>query len=122
MSTHGDIDSGQGLKLHYAIDDFTNPWDTPQSVVLIHGLAESGEAWRAWVPALARHYRVIRIDQRGFGPSTPVAEDHPWSLDLLAGDVAKLIDELVKGPAHVVGAKIGAAVSARFAASYPEKI
>ena len=69
------------------IDDFTDPWTQPETVLLVHGLAESGQAWRAWVPHLARRWRVIRIDQRGFGKSTPMDEDFPWSVDTLAADL-----------------------------------
>ena len=41
---------------------FGEPWRTPQAVVLIHGALESGIVWYAWVPALARQYRVLRPD------------------------------------------------------------
>ena len=36
-----------GLDLFYQIDDFTDPWQAAETVVLLHGNAESGEAWRA---------------------------------------------------------------------------
>jgi len=44
------------LVMHYEIDDFTDPWHRPETILLLHGNAESGLAWHAWVPALARHY------------------------------------------------------------------
>ena len=108
-----------GVALAYAVDDFTDHWRSPETIVLVHGLAESGEAWRAWVPHLARRFRVVRPDQRGFGRSTPMPENFPWTLDILAGDLAQLVEAIGGGPVHVVGAKIGATVSARFAATYP---
>jgi len=46
-----------------------------------HGNRESGAAWYGWVPTLARRYRVVRPDTRGFGKSTPVPRDFPWTLD-----------------------------------------
>ena len=52
-----------GAELFYTVDDFTDPWRGADTVVLLHGNAESGEAWRAWVPHLARHYRVVRVDK-----------------------------------------------------------
>lgn len=109
----------QGAILAYSVDDFTDPWLRPETIVLVHGLAESGEAWRPWVPHLARRRRVVRIDQRGFGRSTPMPENFPWSLDVLAGDLARLVATTGGGPVHVIGAKIGATVSTRFAAAYP---
>src|SRR5258706_13458625 len=35
-----------GVALAYAVDDYTDPWRAPETLVLVHGLAESGEAWR----------------------------------------------------------------------------
>lgn len=110
---------GDGALIACAVDDYTDPWTTPETILLIHGLAESMEAWRAWVPALARRYRVLRMDNRGFGRSSPMPEDFAWSLDVLAGDIAAVVNELDAGPVHVVGAKIGATISARFAATHP---
>ena len=60
------------LVMHYEVDDFTDPWRQPETILLLHGNAESGLAWYGWVPALARHYRVVRPDMRGFGQSTPM--------------------------------------------------
>jgi hypothetical protein len=42
-----------GLDLHYLVDDYTDPWRTPGTILLLHGNAESGAAWYAWVPRLA---------------------------------------------------------------------
>jgi len=35
-----------GCRLFYRIDDYTDPWRTPPTILFVHGLAESGEAWR----------------------------------------------------------------------------
>jgi len=35
----------------------------------------------------ARRFRVVRMDLRGFGRSTPMPRDHVWSIDELLGDV-----------------------------------
>ena len=49
-------------------DWFGEPWRNPQAVVLIHGALESGIVWYAWMPTLAKEYRVIRPDLPGCGP------------------------------------------------------
>ena len=36
-----------GCELFYAIDDFTDPWREAETVLFLHGLAESTEALRA---------------------------------------------------------------------------
>src|SRR5258708_8268086 len=38
-------------------------------VVLLHGFPETSYAWRHQIPELARKYRVIAPDRRGYGES-----------------------------------------------------
>src|SRR5881398_3270349 len=110
------------LVMHYEVDDFTDPWRQPETILLLHGNAESGLAWYAWVPALARHYRVVRPDMRGFGQSTPMPRDYPWTLDRLIDDFCLLLDNLRIDRFHLVGAKIGGTVARAFAARRPERV
>ena len=35
------------LDMHYRVDDFTDPWRQPQTILMLHGNAESGLAWDA---------------------------------------------------------------------------
>jgi pimeloyl-ACP methyl ester carboxylesterase len=58
------------LQMYYEDDDFTDPWTTAETVILHHGNAKNARLWYAWVPLLARDYRVIRVDARGFGRSS----------------------------------------------------
>ena len=44
------------LEMHYRIDDFTDPWREPETILMLHGNAESGAAWYGWVPHLARAF------------------------------------------------------------------
>jgi 3-oxoadipate enol-lactonase len=75
-----------GLVMHYEVDDFTDPWANRETILMLHGNAESGAAWYGWVPTLAQRYRVVRPDMRGFGASTPMPRDFPWTLDGLIED------------------------------------
>jgi len=110
------------LDMHYEVDDFTDPWKKPDTILLLHGNAESGLAWWAWVPPLARHYRVVRPDMRGFGQSTPMPRDYHWTLDRLIEDFCLLMDHLGIDRFHLVGAKIGGTVARAFAARRPERV
>jgi 3-oxoadipate enol-lactonase len=94
------------LDMHYRVDDFTDPWRQPQTVLMLHGNAESGFAWYAWLSKLAQRYRVVRPDMRGFGKSTAMPRDYPWTRDRF----------------HLVGAKIGGTIARAFAARRPERI
>jgi 3-oxoadipate enol-lactonase len=110
------------LDMHYAVDDFTDPWRQPQTILMLHGNAESGLAWYAWVPHLARQYRVVRPDMRGFGASTVMRSNHSWSLDQLTDDFCRLMDHLGIPRFHLIGAKIGGTIARAFAARRPERL
>jgi pimeloyl-ACP methyl ester carboxylesterase len=109
-------------ELYYVVDDYTDPWREPQTILMMHGNAESGAVWYGWVPHLARRYRVVRPDMRGFGRSSPMPRDYPWSLDRICDDYAALMDALGAERFHVVAAKIGGTIARRFAARFPHRV
>ncbi len=109
-------------ELHYLVDDFTDPWLESETILLLHGNAESGAAWYGWVPSLARRFRVVRPDMRGFGASTPMPRDFPWTLDVLIDDCCRLMDALGVERFHLVGAKIGGTIARAFAARRPGRV
>ena len=111
-----------GLAMHYRVDDFTDPWTEPRTVVLLHGVAESSIAWYGWVPHFARRYRVVRPDMRGFGQTTAMPADHAWSLDELADDLLAFFDALDLDRPHLVAAKVGGMVALHFAARHPGRL
>ena len=110
------------LAMHYLIDDYTNPWTQPETILLLHGNAESSAVWFGWAPHLARRFRVVRPDMRGFGASTPMPREFPWSLDVIIDDYVKLMQTLNAGRFHLVGGKLGGTVARRFASRCPELI
>jgi len=111
-----------GTRLNYLVDDFTEPWQKPETVLLLHGNAESGLAWYGWVPLLARRFRVVRPDMRGYGASTAMPRDFPWTLDVIIDDYARLMDSLGVQRFHLVGAKIGGIIARAFAARRPGRV
>src|SRR5215468_9443899 len=110
------------LDRNYLVDNFANPWSNPGTILMLHGNAESSAAWYGWVPRLAHRYRVVRPDMRGFGASTPMSRDFPWSLDVLIDDFCRLMDGLDVARFHLVGAKIGGTIARAFAARRPERV
>ncbi|MBI3917179.1 MAG: alpha/beta hydrolase [Betaproteobacteria bacterium] len=111
------------LEMHYEVDDFADPWRPHETSLLLHGNAESGAVWYGWVPYLAREFRVVRPDMRGFGASTPMPRDYPsWSLDQVIDDFTALMDQLRIDRFHLVGAKVGGTIALRFAARHPQRI
>lgn len=111
-----------GCELFYKIDDFTDPWREPETALFIHGLAESTEAWRAWMPHFAGRYRCVRVDVRGFGRSTPMPKDYEWTIDTLLEDFVALIDHLDCGRVHLLGAKSGGSMALKLADEYPQLV
>ena len=110
------------LDMYYRLDDFTDPWRQSDAVLMLLGNHESGAAWYGWVPRLARHYKVVRPDTRGFGDSTPMPPDFPWSMDLVIDDYCRLMDTLGIERFHLVGAKIGTTIARAFAARRPDRV
>ena len=110
------------LEMHYLMDDYTDPWRQPETVLLLHGNAESGRVWFGWVPHLVRHFRVVRPDMRGFGDSTPMSRDYSWSLDVLVEDYLSLMRTLGIERFHLVGAKLGGAFACRLACDSPSSV
>ena len=110
------------LQMHYEIDDHTDPWSSCETVMLMHGNAESLEAWRSWIPALSRTYRVLRADMRGFGRSTAMPRGYKWSVERIMQDFYDLLEHLQIKKVHLVGAKVGGTLAFQFAAMYPHKV
>lgn len=82
-------------------------------VLLLHGFPDSLQLWRDVAPRLvAAGYRVIALDQRGFGESDAPAGRHHYVIDRLVDDIAALLRALgVAEPVHVVGHDWGAVVT-----------
>jgi pimeloyl-ACP methyl ester carboxylesterase len=117
-----DVRIASDLEMHYVVDDYTDPWREAETVLLLHGNGESSAVWFGWVPHLARGFRVVRPDMRGFGASTPMPRDHAWSLDGVIDDFVTLMNALGVERFHLVGAKIAATIARRFAARFPERV
>ncbi len=91
-------------------------------VILISGL--NGDHKSVWpdsvVDALANHFQVIQFDNRGVGQSDQ--PDIPYSIEMMADDVAGLMQALQLEKAHLIGYSMGGQIAAKFAEKYPEKI
>ena len=46
--------SRDGLQLAYQVDDFTDPWRKPDTLLLLHAAMGNSRRWFQWVPVLAR--------------------------------------------------------------------
>ena len=113
--------TSDNLNIHYTIDDYTDPWRTPQTVVMVHAAMGSSRRFYAWVPYLARDFRVVRLDVRGHGESG-VPGPNQLSFERLVLDVKELMDHLNIGEAHLTGSSAGAIVAQGLAIRHPERV
>ena len=88
-------------------------------LVLLHGFPLDRRIWEEQLAALAST-RVIRIDLRGCGESEP--SDGPALMEVLAGDVAGVLDALGVERAALAGHSIGGYVALAFFRMFAERV
>ena len=103
-----------GAKIHYVEAGSCAP------VILIHGLADNVTIWDPVIPALAARFRVIALDQIGFGRSDKPLLNYRVStlVDFLNG----FLTELKIERASPVGNSLGGWVAAAYALAHPERV
>ena len=103
-----------GAKIHYVEAGSGAP------VILIHGLADNVAIWDPVIPALAARFRVIALDQIGFGRS-----DKPllnYRVSTLVDFLDVFLTELKIERASLVGSSLGGWVAAAYALAHPERV
>ena len=114
--------SRDGMKISYYVDDFTDPWTKPDTVLLLHAAMGNAQRWFKWVPRLVRQYRVVRMELRGHGASQMPRPEQDFSLALLVSDALELLDRLDVTSAHVVGNSAGGYVSQQLAIHHGARV
>jgi pimeloyl-ACP methyl ester carboxylesterase len=103
-----------GLRQHAVIGGQGPP------LLLVHGWPENWYTWRLLMPALARDFEVVAVDQRGVG-LTDKPQDG-YDTGTLAGDLAAMMDELGHRRFAVVGHDTGFAISYALAADHADRV
>jgi pimeloyl-ACP methyl ester carboxylesterase len=92
-------------------------------VLLLHGFPECWVSWRNQLPALANAgFHAVAPDLRGYGRSDKPQGLDAYRIEVLARDVARLVEALGATRAHVVGHDWGGAVAWFFAMWHPERL
>ena len=89
-------------------------------LLLIHGWPGSWYYWRLVMPALARDFEVIAVDQRGIGLSDKPEDGYDTAT--LANDLVGLMDALDHEQFAVVGVDTGMLIGYAVAADHPERV
>lgn len=111
-----------GLELHYVVDNYTDPWLPHETVLMHHGIMRSHRWFYGWVPTIARHYVVVRMDARGHGESEAPPWVHKASLDTFAGDALGIIDALGLEKVHYIGESFGGVIGTALAAKHSDRL
>ena len=75
----------QGCRIYYRLEGAA----TKPLLVLVHSLGADHGMWDAQMPALLRHFQVLRLDLRGHGASDVPAGD--YTIEQLARDVLHVV-------------------------------
>jgi pimeloyl-ACP methyl ester carboxylesterase len=89
-------------------------------LLLVHGWPETWYAWRLMMPALARKYTVIAVDQRGIGLSGKPRDGYDAAT--LARDLAALMETLGHERYAVMGHDTGFIIGYALAADFRDRV
>lgn len=90
------------------------------ALVLLHGFPFNRTMWQPQVEKFSKSMRVITPDFRGHGESE--APDYPYTMDLLARDVATLLDELGLEQVVLGGLSMGGYVAFAFYHHFRDRV
>lgn len=105
--------ASQGVSIYYEVAGEGPP------LLLVHGMAGNALSWWQQVPSLSRRFRVISVDQRGFGRSSCAPEArHPR---FFPADLAAVLDAAGARRAALVCQSLGGWAGLPFALAQPER-
>ncbi len=104
-----------GVKIHYV-----TAGEGPL-VVLIHGFPDFWYSWREQIPALAKHFKVVAIDQRGYNLSDKPEGVENYAMPKLVADVDAVVKHFKADKAIIVGHDWGGMVAWTYAMTHPDK-
>ena len=113
-----------GVDLHYDLADYTDPWrsKTAETFLLYPGYCRNVEFWHAWVPLLARDYRVLRVDPVGYGYSTQPPVGFQYDAERTVRETLALMDHLGIDRVHWVGESTGGKIGMLASLLAPQRI
>lgn len=101
-------------ELHYEESGSGDP------IMLVPGLGGGGAVWSCQVPFLSETHKTIIHDHRGCGQSTYSIIE--YSVEQMAADAIKLMDQLNIEKAHWIGHSTGGAMGQIIAQDYPHRL
>ncbi|HEY40864.1 MAG TPA: alpha/beta hydrolase [Dehalococcoidia bacterium] len=91
-----------------------------EPLVLIMGYGGHIGHWFRLIPLLSLEYSVVAFDNRGTGQSGK--PDIPYTMEIMANDVAGLLDAVGINTAHIFGISMGGCIAQQLVLRYPERV
>lgn len=91
-----------------------------EALVLLHPGGADSRAWEIILPGFVEHFHVYRPDRRGHGRTPDVTG--PLTYNQMALDTIAFLEEVVGGPAHLVGHSDGTPVALTVALMRPDLV
>ncbi len=110
------------VSLSTGVEMFYEETGRGSPLILVPGTGCDHQVWDLQVAVWSRHFRVIALDNRGSGQSTIFEDEALYSAELMADDVAALIDSLQLGRCHLAGHSVGASIVQQVAIRHPAKV
>ncbi|MDA8070798.1 MAG: alpha/beta fold hydrolase [Actinomycetota bacterium] len=88
-------------------------------IVLVHGATLSSDLWCQQLTELGARHRMIAVDVRGHGRSTPGSDGFRGGMGRLAADLRQVFDALDVEGAVLAGHSLGGMISLQLAAEAP---
>ena len=118
-----DVTAKDGVRLHYTMHDYTDPWKAAPILILQHGYSRSSRFWWNLIPYLSRFFRVVTPDLRGLGASSKDFDlDTGINVDNYVSDLIAIADSLGADSFHYAGESLGGIIGMVLAARYPERV
>lgn len=110
-----------GQTTHVVVDDYTDPWVAPETILIQGGFGRHSAFWYHWIPSLTHQYQVIRRDTRGHGRSSAPqpSDNYEYSLDIILGEIVDTLDQLGVQKVHVLGETTSGMLGEAFAVHFP---
>jgi pimeloyl-ACP methyl ester carboxylesterase len=102
------------------VEIFYSDHGSGPAVLMLHGFGCDGSDWVWLATDLAADHRVVVVDQRGHGRSTPTPG--PYGPKVLADDAARVLRHLSIESAVVVGHSMGTVVASALAVERPDLV
>jgi pimeloyl-ACP methyl ester carboxylesterase len=116
-----DFDSDR-VRLHFEV----NGPEGGTPIVLVHGFASDyrlnwvGTRWQETLTSAG--FKVVGLDCRGHGHSDKPHEEAAYAVDIMAGDVVRLLDHLEIDAAAYIGYSMGGRIGLEVVLGHPKRI